>query len=148
MWVPLHHPVLTFQLQRHASETYVVHDYGQNTHRCYMFPRAKGTSSRAQILKHLRSPGINSKELILPAYVAWRAGRYDNPIPTRFLAPIVCYICNSSTVLKNELKNVIYFGGDVWTTAGWILNFPLKYILPPRCQNLGRIRKRAKCTGA
>jgi hypothetical protein len=30
--------------------------------------------SRAQICKRLRSPGIDSKELISPAYVAWRAG--------------------------------------------------------------------------
>ncbi len=39
---------------------------------------------RARIFKHLRSQGIDSKELIPPAYVAWRAG-YDNAIPTRFL---------------------------------------------------------------
>jgi hypothetical protein len=39
--------------------------------------------SRAQIFKLLRSPGIDYKELIPPAYV-----RYDNPIPTRFLDPI------------------------------------------------------------
>jgi hypothetical protein len=62
-----------------------------------------------QICKLLRSLGIDSKESIPPAYVAWRAGtttlfllgidpaslcsmagRYDNPIPTRFLAPIDC----------------------------------------------------------
>ena len=42
--------------------------------------------------KLLWSPGIESKESIPPAYVAWRvAGRYDNPIPTRFLAPIDCF---------------------------------------------------------
>jgi hypothetical protein len=29
---------------------------------------------RARIFKRLWSPGINSKELIPPAYVAWRAG--------------------------------------------------------------------------
>ncbi len=29
---------------------------------------------RARICKHLRSPGIDSKKLIPPAYVAWRAG--------------------------------------------------------------------------
>jgi len=29
-----------------------------------------------------------AQESIPPAYVAWRAG--DNPIPTRFLAPIEC----------------------------------------------------------
>jgi len=26
----------------------------------------------------------------MPAYVDWRAVRYDNPLPTRFLAPIDC----------------------------------------------------------
>ncbi len=31
----------------------------------------------------LRSPRIDSTESIPPAFVAW-AGRYDNPIPTRF----------------------------------------------------------------
>jgi hypothetical protein len=74
----------------------------------------------ARICKRLRSPGIASKESIPLAYVAWRAGtsnrvvvparragnrflgslkglqiralagRYDKPIPTRFLAPIDC----------------------------------------------------------
>jgi hypothetical protein len=34
-------------------------------------PENKG---RAQIRKRLRSPGIDSKESIPPAYVAWRAG--------------------------------------------------------------------------
>jgi hypothetical protein len=34
---------------------------------------------RARICKHLRSPGIDSKDSISQAYVAWRAG-YDNPI--------------------------------------------------------------------
>ncbi len=42
---------------------------------------------RHGIFKLLKSPGIDSKESIPPAYVAWRVGRYDNPIPTLFLAP-------------------------------------------------------------
>ncbi len=37
----------------------------------------------------LRSPGIDSKEWISPAYEA-HARRYDNPIPNRFLAPTDC----------------------------------------------------------
>ncbi len=41
---------------------------------------------KSQIFKLLRSLGIDSKESISPAYLA--AGRYDNPVPTRFLAPI------------------------------------------------------------
>ncbi len=65
------------------------------------------------IFKLLLSPEIDFEESIPPAYVAWRAGtrilfllgswpqyivkkfqhwrgRYDNPIPTRFLAPTDC----------------------------------------------------------
>ncbi len=49
----------------------------------------------ARIFKRLWSPAIDSKEWIRPAYVAL-AGRYDNPIPTRFLAPI-----DSSSALQN-----------------------------------------------
>jgi hypothetical protein len=43
----------------------------------------------ARIFKRLWSPGIDSKEWIPPAYVAWRAG-YNKPIPPRFLAPMDC----------------------------------------------------------
>jgi hypothetical protein len=39
------------------------------------------------MFKLVMSPGIDSKESIPSAYVA---GRYDNPIPTRFLAPTEC----------------------------------------------------------
>ncbi len=39
--------------------------------------------------KTLRSPGIDSKDLIPPAYGAWRAGT-TTPILTRFLALIDC----------------------------------------------------------
>jgi hypothetical protein len=45
---------------------------------------------RARIFKLLRHPDIDSKESIPPAYAARRAGRYDNPIPNWFLAPIDC----------------------------------------------------------
>ncbi len=44
--------------------------------------------NRARIFKLLRSPRIDSKEPIPPDCVCSLAGRYDNPIPTRFLAPI------------------------------------------------------------
>ncbi len=40
--------------------------------------------------KLLRSPGIDSKDSNPPAYVCILAGRYENSIPTRFLAPIDC----------------------------------------------------------
>jgi hypothetical protein len=33
---------------------------------------------RAQIFKLLKSPGIDSKESILPAYVAWRDGTINH----------------------------------------------------------------------
>jgi len=44
--------------------------------------------TEAVFLKLLWSPGINSKELIAPAYAL--AGLYNNPIPARFLDPIDC----------------------------------------------------------
>jgi hypothetical protein len=44
--------------------------------------------TEAVFVKLLWSPGIDSKELIPPAYVL--AGLYNNPIPTRFLAPLDC----------------------------------------------------------
>jgi hypothetical protein len=51
---------------------------------------SSATKGRGGIFKLLRSPGIDTKESIPPANVAW-AGRYDNPIPTRFLVSINCY---------------------------------------------------------
>jgi hypothetical protein len=44
--------------------------------------------TEAVFLKLLWSPGIDSKELILPAHAL--AGLYSNPIPARFLAPLDC----------------------------------------------------------
>ncbi len=52
-------------------------------------PYRKALESRVRIFKRLWSPGIDSKESIPPAYEARRAGT-NNPIPTRFLAPIDC----------------------------------------------------------
>ncbi len=46
-----------------------------------------GEGAGARILKRLWSPGIDSKEWILPAYVARRAGTINLNIPSRFLAP-------------------------------------------------------------
>jgi hypothetical protein len=44
---------------------------------------------RAGIFKLLRSSGIYSTESIPPGYrlCSGRAGRYDNPVPSRFLGP-------------------------------------------------------------
>ncbi len=40
--------------------------------------------ARAHIFKHLESPGIDSEESILPAYVSWRASATNMVIvPTR-----------------------------------------------------------------
>jgi hypothetical protein len=47
----------------------------------------KDNFTRARYFTLLRSPGIDSKESIPPAYVAWRAGTADNPFLPRFLAP-------------------------------------------------------------
>jgi hypothetical protein len=44
--------------------------------------------TEAVFLKLLWSPGIDSKELIPPAYAL--AGLYNNPIPAWFLAPLDC----------------------------------------------------------
>ncbi len=57
----------------------------------------KTRNRRASILKLLRSSGIDSNKLILPAFVA-----YAKPIPTRFLAPMD--YSNSSTGLRNCLE--------------------------------------------
>ncbi len=47
--------------------------------------RPKKPLPGARIFKRLWSPGIESKEWIPPACSL--AGRYNNPIPTQFLAP-------------------------------------------------------------
>ncbi len=50
--------------------------------------RRAANLARAHIFKLFWSPGIDSKELTLPACSV--AGRYDNPILLRFLAPTDC----------------------------------------------------------
>ncbi len=58
-----------------------------------------------RIFKLLRSPRIDFKEPIPPGCIAISlAGRYDDPIPTQFLAPIDC------------LKVPTLLGGEVWRT--------------------------------
>jgi hypothetical protein len=52
--------------------------------------RRTGDGNRARIFKRLWSPGIDSKECIPLACVAWRAGTITLFLPTRFLAPIDC----------------------------------------------------------
>jgi hypothetical protein len=48
----------------------------------------RSKTNRGGILKLLWSPGIDSKELILPADAL--GGLDNNPIPARFLAPLDC----------------------------------------------------------
>ncbi len=57
----------------------------------------------AGILKLLRSPGIDSASLCS------LAGRYDNPIPNRFLAPIDCY----KTQAQHTICTIFY----IWQYA-------------------------------
>ncbi len=51
-------------------------------------------------IKLSRSPGIDSKESIPPANVAW-AGLYDSPISTQFLILVYC-----SKILKFEHRGL------------------------------------------
>jgi hypothetical protein len=52
-----------------------------------LFPISSAEISRDSIIKLLKSPGIDFKESIPPAYVLCSlTGRYDNPHPTRFQA--------------------------------------------------------------
>ncbi len=58
------------------------------------------TIEKDGILKFVRSPGIDSKKLIPPAYVARRAGT-TSLIPTRFLTSIDCSKFQHSDVGKS-----------------------------------------------
>ncbi len=68
--------------------------------------RTNVVESRDDNFKHFKSTGIDSKESILQ-HICSLAGRYDNPIPTRLLAPIICSklttqnayqkVCNKNT---------------------------------------------------
>ncbi len=57
--------------------------------------------ARARIFKLLWSLRIDSKELIPPGCVAWRAGT-TIPIPTRFLAPIDCLKIPAQATLATQ----------------------------------------------
>jgi hypothetical protein len=65
------------------------------------------------MFKLLRSPRIYSKEPIPPGCVAWLAGQYDNPIPTRFLAPIDCLKIPAHLLLVTNL--IIIFEDTEYT---------------------------------
>ncbi len=62
----------------------------------------------ARSFKLVRNPRLDSKESIPPACVAsW--GRYDNPIPTRFLASIDCLKIPALLVTCNVTVLVSYW---------------------------------------
>jgi hypothetical protein len=57
---------------------------------------------RARIFKLLKGPRIDSKESIPPACSL--TGRNDNPLPTRFLAPIDCLKIPALETFRNSYK--------------------------------------------
>ncbi len=71
----------------------------------------------ACIFKLLWSWGIDSQKSIPPAYIAWR-GRYDNPIPTRFLTILDCYNIPAWT-LDRYLKTTLTVFPPTQIFASW-----------------------------
>jgi hypothetical protein len=63
----------------------------------------RGPLPKTVFLKHLRSPQIDSEELIPPSYVSWRAGT-----TTLFLAPIDC-----SKISEPEFVNISGAQGSI-----------------------------------
>jgi hypothetical protein len=67
---------------------------------------AMSNEARVRICKHLRSLGIDSKESILPAYVAWLAGTSNRVVvparqaENRFLPGLLNRFTNSGSVLE------------------------------------------------
>ena len=70
--------------------------------------------NRARIFKLLRSPRIDAKEPVPPGCVLCSlAGQYDNPISSRFLAPIdclkipaLCLFWMASKLMKDSEKHI------------------------------------------
>ncbi len=73
-------------------------------------------NSRARICKLSRSPRIDSKEPIPLGCVL--AGRYNNPIPTRFLAPIDC-LKIPALIREDTSSNPLCVVRLVVLTEGW-----------------------------
>ena len=75
--------------------------------------------------KLLRSPGIDYKE---SASLSSLVGRYDNPIPTRFLAPIHCSKVPALCILCPELpQHSILSGTQIWLTVPFLSSAPRKW---------------------
>ena len=86
---------------------------------------------KSRIFKRLRSPGIDSK--VNSASLCSLAGRYDNPIPVRFLAPIDCLkipaqfseqvqvgkTCYCACTVCCDMHNSLYSGQDKLTWWHW-----------------------------
>ncbi len=85
--------------------------FSESAHLSFPSPHpSQQETQRQYFLKLLWSPGIDSKESIPPAYVAWQAYEYDNPIPTRFLARIVVQKFQSRILFSTEKKKERYTG--------------------------------------
>jgi hypothetical protein len=93
-----------------------------------------GVLYRSPYFKRLWRPGIDSKEWIPPAYVCSLAGRYDNPIPARFLAPIdflnfqlraifnlLFYMSSSIEILQEKKSGCFVSGIYLWRVISYYL---------------------------
>ena len=69
-----------------AEQTRIIPEIGKIEAKKTNWIEVKRTE--AVFLKLLWSPGIDSKELIPPAFAL--VGLYNNPIPAQFLAPLDC----------------------------------------------------------
>jgi hypothetical protein len=101
--------------------------------RYFEWSKAEGAAdsggARARICKRLRSPGIDSKVLISPAYVAWRAGTSNRVVVparqagNRFLGSL------KGRQHKREFSGLENFVsqccGSVFIHIMWILIFPV-----------------------
>ncbi len=99
-------------------------------------PKCHGSATlvyRARIFKRLWSPGIDSKEWILRAYVAWRAGTITLHIPPRFQAPIdsyvpdthIMYLIRRCWFLKCSEEWLLVVGGRVLLVHSEIFFVPI-----------------------
>jgi hypothetical protein len=73
----------TSSMQAVSSESNMFH-HGMNVTLFFVYGGVISISTRARICKLLRSPGIDFVSVLS------LVGRYDNPIPTQFLASIDC----------------------------------------------------------
>ncbi len=72
-------------------------------------------TSRDGIFKHWRSPGIDSEQLISPAYVAWRAGT-TTLFLIGFSAPKDCSKILTQPRYNASLQEIEHHSGIVWNS--------------------------------